>query len=89
MNMSLLRNCPFCGSEVELYHSEYTDTYNVWCSGCYFKSDSYDEKDELISLWNNRYKETTDTEIIIAALEAKLDILTELLRRNLKIQNVS
>jgi Lar family restriction alleviation protein len=58
MNETVLKPCPFCGKEVQLYVSlSYPNgsriPAKIWCMTCDFKMTAYDEE-RVLARWNSR-----------------------------------
>lgn len=57
--MEALKPCPFCGSAAVSFEPDESQAIEgittgfIWCDGCYFATDSYDQK-IITKKWNRR-----------------------------------
>lgn len=52
-----LKPCPFCGTPVEVDEDKFIrgdSLFRIECMGCGIHSGAFDDKNELIEVWNRR-----------------------------------
>jgi len=55
----IIKHCPFCGGQAEVYEDEYHDTtlFMVACKECGISTAGYDYEEDAIKDWNRRVVE--------------------------------
>jgi Lar family restriction alleviation protein len=52
--MEVLKKCPFCGSDAEVYEFTIVKEYTVRCSKCPASMEDFNTPDDAVRVWNTR-----------------------------------